>query len=311
MRLVQLLAPLGFLAPLAFACSAPTTDADELDATSCEGAKLDAKGICRKPTGKYAAKVCCAAPPTYAKTRQSLDAYTCPAGGAKSKVAFFDADNTLRVSRSGAPTANTKDDVFILPFTATTIAGLNKDGYLTAIVSNQGGVASGQTTLEVAEGALVYVASHLNDLGARIDYLDFAENNDEFRKPKTGMAELLDELLADKCGAGIDWEASFMVGDAGYKKGVDGPHPDGRPADDFSNSDRGLAENLGVPFSEPTDYFAWRDFGYFNILYKSDLVGLLNNIDEEIADLEDTGDDPERAAALADEVAKNRAINGL
>ncbi len=282
-----------------------------LDATGCEGAKKDQNGVCRRPNGQFAKKVCCAGPAPFPTARRTLEAFACPAGDAPIPVAFFDADSTLRISRGGSPTANTPTDVYVLPFAAQKIAELNRDGYLVAVVSNQGGVSSGHTPLEVAEGALVFVGEQLSALGAEIDYLDFSEANDEFRKPNTGMAELLDTQLLEKCGVGIDFEASFMVGDAGYKQNVDGPHPDGRPADDFSNSDRIFAENLGIPFSEPTDYFGWRSYEVFNIRYKSQLLALLTSVDEEIAALEASGDDPERLEALRDEVRDNRRVNDL
>jgi len=226
-------------------------------------------------------------------------------------VAFFDADSTLRVSKSGTPTANHAQDVNVLPFAATRIAELNEQGFLVAIVSNQGGVAAGYTSFETAEGALAFAAAQYAKLDSQIDYIDFADQKDGFRKPNTGMATHLDGLLQSECGVSIDLSSSFMVGDAGYKKNVDGPHPDGRPADDFSNSDRGFAENLGIPFFEPTDYFDWRHFGFYNIRYQSQLLGMLSAIAEEIGELESNGDDPERLAELQREWESNHEINGF
>ncbi len=125
------------------------------------------------------------------------------------------------------------------------------------------------------------------------------------------VARTLNDALDDKCGVHIDYEASFMVGDAGYKRDVDEDHPDGRPADDFSNSDRGFAENLGIPFSEPTDYFGWRTWEFYNIRYKSQLEGILDAMDEEIAELTESGADDERLEMLRSEVDSNREINEL
>ncbi|MBI4704295.1 MAG: HAD-IIIA family hydrolase [Deltaproteobacteria bacterium] len=279
-------------------------------ASGCEGARLDAADRCRLPNGHFASQACCALPAT-PDERRSLEAYHCPAAGALIAVAFFDADSTLRVSKSGSPTANGEKDVNVLPFAARRIAELNQQARLVAIVSNQGGVAEGQITVAAAQAALAFTASQLARLGGKIDYFDFAEKNDEFRKPKTGMAKHLDQLLGETCGASVDWPATFMVGDAGYKKGVDGPHPDGRPADDFSNSDRLFAENLGIPFHEPTDYFGWRDCGTFNIHDEGDLLALLVAMEQEIAALEQSGADPERLAVLEQEVASIREVNGL
>lgn len=236
--------------------------------------------------------------------------YTCPRGEAPIKVAFFDADSTLRVSKANSVTAVSVDDVAILPFVAKAIRAANDDGFLVAIVSNQGGVAAGRTTLRVAEGALVTTAKKLGALGARVNYLDFAEAHDGFRKPEVGMATKLDEIVQAKCRRPIDFSLSTMTGDSGYKKDVDGPHPDGRPADDFSNADRLFAENLGVPFSEPTDAFGWREFGVYNLLGERELTPFLVTISEKAAELRASGDEA-RADELDAEVEANRRINGL
>jgi histidinol phosphatase-like enzyme len=177
-------------------------------------------------------------------------------------------------------------------------------------VSNQGGVSSGRTTLEIAEGALATTARRLFELGAKVDYFDFAEAEDEFRKPGIGMATKLEEVLRQKCGKSFDRAASQMIGDSGYKKEVDGPHPDGRPADDFSNADRLFAENVGVKFAEPTDAFGWRRFGVFNVLGETELVPFLAKIEAEAQRLRQSGD-AEGARALDEEVTANRRVNGL
>jgi hypothetical protein len=63
----------------------------------------------------------------------------------------------------------------------------------------------------------------------------------------------------------IDKANSIMVGDSAYKKASKtGPgdiRPDGAPGTHFTNSDRLFAENYGIPFTEPTDFFGWRRFG--------------------------------------------------
>jgi DNA 3'-phosphatase len=248
---------------------------------------------------------------TVPSKRQTTSYLKCPTGDAKPKVAFFDADSTLRVSKSGGVTADTPTDVNVLPFAAHEIARLSSEGYVIAVVSNQGGIYAGKQTFADAEGALGFTVKQLERLGGRVQYFDFAENLDNFRKPETGMAELLNEKLETKCGEGIDFAASFMVGDSGYKKGEDGPHPDGRPADDFSNADRLFAENLGIPFHEPTDYFNWRDYGIYNIGTQADLESLLDAIDARAEELRTNGGDPDEIEALEKETAGNRAVNEI
>ncbi|HEY5933917.1 MAG TPA: HAD-IIIA family hydrolase [Kofleriaceae bacterium] len=245
------------------------------------------------------------------KRRRLRSGVTCPEGDAKFKIAFFDADSTLRVSKSGAVTADSATDVNVLPFAARELARLDEEGYVIAVVSNQGGVGSGHQTFATAEQALALAISKLDVLGGPVHYFDFAEKYDHYRKPEIGMAELLDSKLETKCGVGFDRATSFMVGDSGYKKGVDGPHPDGRPADDFSNSDRLFAKNLGVDFHEPTDYFRWRDYDVFNIASQAELIGLLDAIEARAAELADMGGDPEEIEALEREASDNRRVNEL
>jgi DNA 3'-phosphatase len=273
---------------LATGCTAASEEPDDLD-VDADG-KADGIAILRK--------------------RRTMSAVRCAPGTQETKVAFFDADSTIRVSKSGAPTASSATDVNVLPFVAPEMLRLARQGYVIAVVSNQGGVSSGYQTYETAEKALVLAISKLRSLGGPVHYFDFAENYDHFRKPEIGMAELLDQKIKNKCTQGIDWANSFMVGDSGYKKNVDGPHPDGRPADDFSNSDRLFAENLGIPFHEPTDYFHWRDYEVFNLAAQSELETFLDGIDLRAAELREAGDE-DAAAALEDEAASNREVNEL
>lgn len=245
------------------------------------------------------------------QARRSLEGFTCPVSeSGKAKVLFLDADSTVRVSKVDGVTATRVDDVDILPFAATTIRAYRRKGYVVAIISNQGGVASGKTKYEVAEGALRFTASQLGKLGARVDYWDFAEADDENRKPETGMGDKLEAALGEACKLTIDRDASLMIGDSGYKQGKDGPHPDGRPADDFSNSDRLFAENFGVPFLEPTDAFGWRDFEVFNVLGEKQLVAFYDRIEASAAALRAKGSET-AARRLEAEVRRNRALNGI
>ncbi len=184
------------------------------------------------------------------------------------KIAFFDADSTLRVAPSGKPSANSPDDVAILPMLAGPMRKLEQEGYLIAIVSNQAGVMYGHITLEIARQALVKTINDLALKGVTIHYFDFAENEDSDRKPETGMGDRLAGLVKEKLGCAIDWKNSIMVGDSGWKKGKD-LEPDGTPGDDFSNTDRLFAENLnkkygGVKFIHPRDFFGWIKLGIKN-----------------------------------------------
>lgn len=178
------------------------------------------------------------------------------------KVAFFDADSTLRVSLSGSVSANGPRDVMLLPFVADKLRSLANEGYLIAIVSNQDGVRQGYVTLQDADAALAYTRDLIRRAGGETHYFDLAEARDENRKPDVGMAKRLETLLQEKFGpaAVIDKENSIMVGDSAYtKKDID--PATGEPGIDFSNADRLFARNYGVPFHYPADFFGWRARG--------------------------------------------------
>jgi HAD superfamily hydrolase (TIGR01662 family) len=231
-------------------------------------------------------------------------------------VAFFDADSTLRVSSTGWP-PNTVDDVTVLPGVAAGINRAIESGFLVVVVSNQGGVSDDADKFAIAEGALAEMIRQMWELGAPVHYFDFAEHRDEDRKPETGMARRFEEALQESFSIAIDWDRTFMVGDAAWKRDVDtertelpgggtaecllradiciaeGEMPDevvefdscfgeGMPGADFSNSDRGLAENLGIAdpcnlftesyrFHHPKDYFGWSELGIRNFRYRTEV----------------------------------------
>ncbi len=173
----------------------------------------------------------------------------------KVKVAFFDADSTLRISKSGSVSANSSDDVLVLPTISEELKKKSEEGYLIAVVSNQGGVEHGHVSLKVAEEALSYMVKLIEIEAGVVHYFDFAEARDEFRKPQIGMAVRLQENLNAHCGfpLAIDKENSFMVGDSAYKK--TDSKPNGLPGYDFSNSDRLFAENFGIKFYPAMEFF--------------------------------------------------------
>lgn len=177
----------------------------------------------------------------------------------KVKVAFFDSDATLRVAPSGEVSAQSENDVFILPNVAEKIADLNRQGYLIAIVSNQGGVSRGKISIEQAEKALLKTISLIREQNpqAKIHYLDYAEQNDDDfnRKPNIGMGKNLERVLARQ-GYRLDWANSFMIGDAQYKKTDIDPRTK-EPGLDFTNTDRLFAENLGIKTAHASEFFGW------------------------------------------------------
>ena len=181
--------------------------------------------------------------------------------GGPTQVAFFDADSTLRVSKSGSVSANNAADVHLLPAVAEKIKELVDEGALIAIVSNQSGVQFGHVSLDDADAALQLTADLVRAAGGDVHYVDFAERSGPDRKPNTGMFDRLNALLTTTFGseAAIDKSASLMVGDSSYKPSDQ--RPDGTPGARFSNSDRFFAINNAIDFHEPGDFFAWREIG--------------------------------------------------
>lgn len=199
------------------------------------------------------------------------------AAGPRVKVAFFDADSTLRVSRSGSPSANTPTDVLVLPMVARRLKELAEEGWLIAVASNQAGVESGYITFEIADSALRYTLRQLRLRRGIVHWYDFAEARDGFRKPEAGMARELAKALAAQ-GLEIDWKASMMVGDSAWKRGHD-KEPDGRPGEDVGDADRLFAETVrrelaggeGFAFHHPRDFFGWSRLGVRNFHGAKDL----------------------------------------
>lgn len=191
-----------------------------------------------------------------ASRRELSPAYRYPGSGPV-KVAFFDADGTLRGTKSGKAFAENTEDYRVLPNVGDRLAELARQGYLIAIVSNQAGVEAGHLTLEQAEHDMNHSVHLIAGEGGVVHWYDYAEVSDDNRKPNLGMARRLDQFVRHCFGeqAAIDWSASFMVGDASWKKGE--ARPDGTPGTDFSNSDRRFAENAGLTYHDARAYFGW------------------------------------------------------
>jgi DNA 3'-phosphatase len=217
----------------------------------------------------------CAQTPSPVGTRQTISSEFVPTTE-KVKIAFLDADSTLRVAPSGAPAANSPEDVAILPLLTEPLKKLAAEGYLLAVVSNQGGVEYGHITLEVAEQGLATILRQLAETGVHLHYFDFAETKGENRKPDIGMAKTLATKIKEKFGKEVDWPQCIMIGDSGWKEGQD-VQPDGKPGEDHSNSDRLFAENLSkafgceVKFHHPRDFFGWDAVGVRNFSTFKDL----------------------------------------
>ena len=145
------------------------------------------------------------------------------------KVAAFDYDFTLVMDK--------KDHTAPSESVLRRIEGLYEDGYIVAIFTNQKSISRLgerycsrvrrriETTLRMLQcPVLVFVA---------------CDNDETYRKPGTGMWDALGRAL----GKPLNEASSFFVGDAA-----------GRP-DDFSDCDRRFAENVGILFMTPEEFF--------------------------------------------------------
>jgi len=160
------------------------------------------------------------------------------------KVAAFDLDGTLIEPKSGSAFAKDHMDwrwwgLHVLK----KLKQAHADGYSVMILSNQSQAHRKATvgTANIAEWKkkIGLVATAFGDVPFRI----LAANaKDQFRKPLTGMWDSVEDILKNE-GVDIDYGSSFYVGDAA-----------GRPRD-HSSVDRKLAENAGIRFYVPEEYF--------------------------------------------------------
>ncbi|MBF0501415.1 MAG: HAD-IIIA family hydrolase [Candidatus Riflebacteria bacterium] len=199
--------------------------------------------------------------------RQILSTDFNPGSVDKIKIAFFDADSTLRVAPSGKFYPITTTDVALLPLSINPMKQLMAQGYLIAVVTNQAEIASGKVTMQTANSAVALTVSMLAKHGVAVHYYDFADKMDNNHKPNTGMAERLANLIKTTYKKPIDWSKCIMVGDSGYTQSE--TQPDGKAGTDPSDADRLFAQNVskefgGCQYFHPRDYFGWIKYDISN-----------------------------------------------
>lgn len=160
----------------------------------------------------------------YIDTRSNLNS---------TKLACFDWDWTLiRPVHSRFPTS--PQDMALLPARKEILSYLVEQGYALVIFTNQ--KSKNETEVSRKQARAQYF---IELLGLPVVML-MALHDDSYRKPNPGLWSLLPFTSA------VDMSQSFYVGDAG-----------GRPTD-FSADDKLFAENVGLTYLTPEDFFPVR-----------------------------------------------------
>ncbi|OBT46568.1 hypothetical protein VE00_01861 [Pseudogymnoascus sp. WSF 3629] len=178
-----------------------------------------------------------------------------PAAPKKTRIAAFDLDWTLVKSVSGNKFVYDAGDwKWWHPNVPVLLKRLHQEQeFNIVIISNQGAIplhperkapTAVRGRLDAWKGK---IASILRQLDIPVT-LYAATKFDNFRKPRTGM---WDEILEDfdLTPETVHMGESFVVGDAAGRIAVPGFDKD------FSASDRGFADNIGILFLTPEEYF--------------------------------------------------------
>jgi len=141
------------------------------------------------------------------------------------RCVFLDRDGVLNRKPPEGEYIGRWSDFHLLPGVEDAVAALNRAGRCVVVVSNQRGIALGQTTAADVEALHARLREHLAAHGAHIDgfyYCPHDIGECDCRKPKTGMFRL---AFRDFPEASV--ENSLVIGD--------------------SLSDIEAARNLGMP----------------------------------------------------------------
>lgn len=142
------------------------------------------------------------------------------------------------------------------------VKAAHADGHQILIVSNQGGIKGALlgAQSEKVRGLIDNVLKGLEAQGVPAQVL-LATNKDEYRKPSTGMWDFFVNNLNK--GVVPNKADSFFIGDAA---GRDGDINEG------AASDKEFAENVGIAFHLPEDYFGY-EYKEFRGYYKTSVGG--------------------------------------
>ena len=165
------------------------------------------------------------------------------------KVMFCDLDGTLIETISGETFPKGVWDMRIKFDVLDAIKKLNPEYIF--IMSNQGGIESGFVDEYDFKDKIGYIACAIREYCDCKCYYMYCETNDKsdpYRKPNTGMLEILVESYVEDDFDFIK-QKSLMIGDASGKEGQ------------FSDIDKKTAENFGIDYIDVNDFVNsnWED----------------------------------------------------
>lgn len=162
----------------------------------------------------------------------------------KNKIAAFDLDFTLIKTKSGKKFPIDFNDWELLNNKILNILkNLYNDNYSIVIFTNQRGISKGKMSVENFYTKFTNIKTKLNIPVSII----LATGEDRYRKPMTGMWEFFQENI----DINIDKENSFYVGDAAGRIYNN--------SKDHSTDDMYFANNIGLKFFTPEQYFKLND----------------------------------------------------
>ena len=132
------------------------------------------------------------------------------------KAVFIDRDDTIA---KDVPYCSRPEDLVLFEGAPSSIARLNKAGYLVIVITNQSGIARGKFTEDDLEKINKKMIADIEKEGGRIDDIFYCPHHPDekcgCRKPETGMG------IAAVTRHKINTKASFMIGntDADVKFG--------------------------------------------------------------------------------------------
>ncbi|CAH0391580.1 unnamed protein product [Bemisia tabaci] len=176
--------------------------------------------------------------------------YDSPSVESRSKIAAFDLDGTLILTKSGKVfPVDRYDWKFFHPDIVQKLRKLwSEENYKIVVFTNQNGLGKSVQTSAKTKEFQLKVEKVVEELKIPVQVFA-ATQQDIFRKPAPGMWNVLVKEM--NSGIEIDMGNSFYVGDAAGRNVNWAPHK----SKDFSAADRLFALNLGLIFYTPEEYF--------------------------------------------------------